>query len=63
MEPRIEIPEWIEKGQITIRLMELQPYATEVLIENLRDVTDQDDDRIRLLLRLWDALTAEGDEP
>ena len=52
MKPRIEVPEWIEKGQITIRLMELQPYATEVLIENLRDVTDQDDDRIRLLLRL-----------
>lgn len=42
-----------------MRLTELNPVAVEALIETLRDAGEQDDDRIRLLLRLGDALTED----
>ena len=62
----IRAPEWIEKGSVTVRLTELDPNACEALIETLRnsaqawDPEALDDDRIRLLMDLWDALS--GDE-
>jgi hypothetical protein len=55
----IKAPEWIENGSITVRLTELNPAAVEALIESLRDASEEDDERIRLLTRLWDALTAD----
>lgn len=59
MDADIEAPEWVVRGTITVRYTELNPVAVEALIETLRDVLDQDDDRVRGLLRLWDALTAD----
>lgn len=56
----IRAPDWIERGSITLRLTELNPEAVEALIECLRDTLEADDDRLRMLLELWDALT--GDE-
>jgi hypothetical protein len=56
----VKAPDWIENGSITLRLTELNPHAVEALIETLRDASEEDDERVRLLLRLWDALT--GDE-
>ena len=60
MSVRIVIPEWIERGTITVRLTELNAHATEALIETLRDATESDDDRVRLLMDLWDALTGDS---
>lgn len=59
MDLKIIIPEWIERGTITVRLTELNPEATAALIETIRDATEQDDERIKVLMDLWDALTAE----
>ncbi len=62
----IKAPEWIEKGSVTVRLTELDPNACEALIEALRNSNQaqspetRDDDRVRLLMDLWNALT--GDE-
>ena len=62
----IKAPEWIETGSVTVRLTELDPNACEALIETLRnsaqawDPEAPDDDRVRLLMDLWDALS--GDE-
>lgn len=62
----IKAPEWIEKGSVTVRLIELDPNACEALIETLRNSAQaqnpeaRDDDRVRLLMDLWNALT--GDE-
>ena len=59
----IKAPEWIEKGSVTVRLIELDPNACEALIETLRNSAHarnpeaRDDDRVRLLMDLWDALT------
>ena len=58
-DPQIRAPDWIEKGLITIRLTELNPSAVEELIECLRDSLEHDDDRVRLLMQLWDSLTAD----
>ena len=61
----IKAPEWIEEGSVTVRLTELDPSACEALIETLRnsaqarDPEVRDDDRVRLLLDLWDALTGD----
>jgi hypothetical protein len=57
MHVEIIIPDWIRNGEVTVRLTELNPVATEALIETLRDAMPADDDRVRLLLDLWDALT------
>lgn len=59
MQVEIIGPEWMKNGAVTLRLMELNPVAVEALIETLRDVTPADDERIRLLLDLWDMLTAD----
>lgn len=62
----INAPEWIERGSVTIRLTEIDPAACEALIETLRNSAyarnpeTRDDERVRLLLVLWVALT--GDE-
>lgn len=63
---KITAPEWIENGSVTIRLTELDPNACEALIETLRNNAYArapealDDERVRLLLDLWDALTGDG---
>lgn len=55
----IKIPEWIKRGSITIRLTELNPVATEALIETLRDANEQDDARVKLLIDFWESLTGD----
>ena len=58
---RIEItcPDWMKEETVTLRLTELNPHAAEALIETLRDALPVDDDRVRLLIDLWEALTGE----
>ena len=57
MEVKLVFPEWIEKGSVTVRLAELNPESTEA--ETLRDAMERDDDRVRLLIDLWEAMTAD----
>lgn len=59
MDVKLSAPEWIENGTITVRLTELNPHATAALIESLRDSMDADDDRVQLLIDLWDSLTGD----
>lgn len=57
----IRAPEWIETGSVTVRLTELDPNACEALRNSAqaRDPEVRDDDRVRLLMDLWDALTGD----
>ena len=56
----VTCPEWIRDGSISIGFAELNPSAVEALIETLRDANETDDDRVKRLLRLWDALTGDA---
>ncbi len=59
MQVEVMGPEWITNGTVILRLSELNPHAVEALIEALRDVLPGDDERVRLLLDLWEALTGD----
>ncbi len=55
----MECPDWMRDGTVTLQLIELNPHAVEALIEALRDANERDDNRVRVLIDLWEALTGD----